>query len=170
MRIQDALTISRIVFVPLVMVCWGANATVWRWAGLALFVVLAITDYADGRIARYRHETSRFGAYVDPFADKLLVLGGASVLVGDHRLSVWWFFFVLARELGVSTLRAVLRPGATLPASVGAKFKTLSQLVAVGASSVFSGWGPHLLLAVSLVLTLGTGIDYLRRMWHAIDF
>ncbi|MCY0879842.1 MAG: CDP-alcohol phosphatidyltransferase family protein [Firmicutes bacterium] len=170
MKIQDALTLSRVVFIPLVMVCWGAGGQQWHWLGLALFSALALTDYADGRIARHRHETSRFGAYTDPLADKLLVLGCASVLVGDHRLSVWWFFLVLTRELSISTLRALLRPGVTLPASVPAKFKTLSQLVAVGSSSVFSGWGPDVLLGLSLLLTLGTGVDYFRRTWSAIDF
>lgn len=168
-KLADALTFSRIVLTPIVAWMWLSSSLAMRWWGVALFVVAGLTDIADGRIARHLNQTSRFGSYVDPFADKLLVLGAAAVLVYDHRLSVWWFLLVLARELAVTTLRSVLKPGTSMPASQLAKWKTLSQMFAVGAAAVLSGSLPLALIVLSGALTLWTGIEYIVHFWAAVE-
>lgn len=169
MKLADALTFSRLVLMPVIAILWLSPAGTVRWVGVAVFVVAGLTDIADGRIARYRHEATRFGSYVDPFADKLLVLGTAAVLVSVHRLWVWWFVVVMARELAVVTLRSVLKPGADMPASRLAKWKTLSQMLAVGSAAVLAGPLPDGLLVLSGVLTVITGVQYIQHFWSAIE-
>lgn len=169
MRLADWFTLARVVLTPLVAALWLTPRVSWHWIGLGCFVVAGLTDFADGRIARHRQETSKFGSYVDPLADKILVLVCAAVLVFDHRLSVWWYVVVLTRELAVSTLRSVLKPGASMPASGLAKWKTISQLFAIGAASVLTGVLPWGLVVLSGLLTVWTGIEYIRGYWHAIE-
>ncbi len=168
-KLADWLTLSRVLLTPVIAAMWLSPALAWHWAGVAVFVVAGLTDVADGRIARYLNQTSRFGAYVDPLADKLLVLVTAAALVFDHRLAVWWLAVVVARELAVTTLRSVLKPGVSMPARPLAKWKTLVQLFAVGAASVLSGWVPLTLLIVSAVLTVWTGGEYIRDYWPHIE-
>lgn len=168
-KLADWLTFSRVLLTPVIAAMWLSPALAWRWAGVAVFVVAGLTDVADGRIARYLNQASRFGAYVDPLADKLLVLVTAAVLVFDHRLAVWWLALVVARELAVTTLRSVLKPGVSMPARPLAKWKTLVQLFAVGAASVLSGWIPLTLLILSGALTVWTGGEYIRDYWPHIE-
>lgn len=169
LKVADWLTISRVVFTPIIAALWITSSLTLHWIGLWIFVVAGLTDAADGRIARHLQQSSPFGSYLDPFADKVLVLGTAAVLVYDHRLAVWWFFLVLARELSVTTLRSVLKPGVRMPAVRLAKWKTVTQLFALGAAAVLSGALPLGLALVSLVLTLWTGVIYVIRFWPAIE-
>ena len=168
-KIADALTFSRLVLMPVVVLLWLSSDPGVRWAGVAVFVVAGLTDIADGRIARHLNETTRFGSYVDPFADKMLVLGTAAVLVYSHRLWLAWFIVVLAREMAVVTLRSVLKPGAQMPASSWAKWKTVTQLFAVGSAAVLTGAIPVALVIVSGLLTVWTGFEYVRHFWSSID-
>lgn len=169
LKLADALTFSRVVLTPIIAWLWLGHSLRVHWIGLGLFVVAGLTDIADGRIARHLGQTTRFGSYVDPFADKMLVLAAGAVLVFDHRLSVWWFVVVLARELAVTTLRSVLTPGSEMPASATAKWKTVSQLFTIGAAAVLSGSVPIALMILSGLLTIWTGAEYLVRFWGAID-
>jgi len=165
----DWLTFSRILLAPIIAGLWLTRSINVHWIGLVIFIVAGLTDFADGRIARHLKQTSRFGGYVDPLADKILVLGTASVLIFDHRLSVWWFFIVLTRELAVTTLRSVLKPGTTMTASRLAKWKTVTQLFAIGAASVLTGALPLGLVLLSGAMTVWTGYEYIRNFWHAIE-
>lgn len=169
LKLADWFSLSRVVLTPVVAWLWIAQPLSVHWIGVGVFVIAGLTDIADGRIARHMEQTTRFGSYVDPFADKLLVLGTAAALVYDHRLAVWWFTLVLARELAVLTLRSVLKPGTHMPASGLAKWKTLTQLFAIGAASVFTGLLPLALVVLSGVLTLWTGIQYMRNFWSAVE-
>lgn len=168
-KVADYFTFSRVLFTPLIVFLWLPASLAVHWIGVGVFIVAGLTDVADGRIARHLKQTSRFGSYVDPLADKLLVLATAAVLVYDHRVSVWWFIVVLARELAVTTLRSVLKPGTVMAASRTAKWKTLSQLFAIGAASVFTGFVPLGLVILSGVLTIWSGAEYVVRFWGAID-
>lgn len=159
-RWADVLTWARVGATPLVMGLWLQPGEGARWAGTALFIAAGLTDWLDGRLARRSGLTSPVGTYLDPVADKILVLGGALAQVAGHQLSLWWAFGILVRELAVTGLRAVLPPGQTLPASQAAKWKTTWQMAALAATAVSRGawtWG---LWGVAMVLTLGTGVQY----------
>ena len=138
------------------------------WTTFTLWVALAATDGVDGWIAR-RHGTTRSGAFLDPLADKVLVFGAMVMLVSIDQF--WWVPVALigARELAVSMLRIQFgRRGLAIPATKGAKLKTLMQALAVGVA-LWPGGAQDLadrlapvLLGVAVVLTLVTGWQYFQ--------
>ncbi|MGI9033482.1 MAG: CDP-alcohol phosphatidyltransferase family protein [Acidimicrobiales bacterium] len=160
----NALTLARVVATPvlLAMVLAGGPA----WAALALWLGVVVTDIADGVVARHQGAT-RSGAFLDPLADKVLVLGAMVALVVRSRL--WWLpvFGIGLREVAVSGYRSwVGRRGVSIPARPWAKVKTIVQDVAVGMALAPVG-GPGYrqavaaVLWVAVVLTVVTGAQYL---------
>ena len=170
-NLPNALTLGRLLVVPLfaallltVSESDGGRLLLW-----ALFTAACLTDVVDGRIARSRGQVTDFGILADPIADKALV---GSALVGLSLLGElpWWVTaVVLGRELGVTLLRAwaVRRCAAVMPAGRGGKLKALSQNIAV---ALYLLPLPGLLvglrtpaLAVAVVATVWTGVDYLLQ-------
>ncbi len=159
------VTVTRLLVSPVLFALITDQGATWTtfW----LWFVLAATDGVDGWIAR-RHGTTRSGAFLDPLADKVLVFGAMVMLVTIERF--WWVPVALigARELGVSLLRIHFgRRGLAIPATKGAKLKTLVQALAVGAAlwpgvAEHQSWLATWLLGVALVLTLFTGWQYFR--------
>ena len=164
MNLANLITVGRIALVPVfVVVAYGETA---RAAAVA-FVVFAIasaSDSLDGYVARRHRTVSRAGQFLDPLADKLLILGSLAslALVGDLP---WWAVIVIGlREAAVTALRVVLLRGreVVLPANVWGKVKTLTQVVAIGMFlwPGFSQVTRDLLLALAIVLTIWSGIHY----------
>ncbi len=160
----NALTMIRVIATPvlLIMVMSGGPT----WAALAVWVGVAITDVADGVVARRQGET-RSGAFLDPLADKVLVVGVMAALVVKSRL--WWPPVVLIglREVVLSGYRSwVGRRGVSVPARHWAKVKTVVQDLAVGMAlapldSPVYRHSVAALLWVAVVLTIVTGVQYL---------
>ncbi len=161
----NGVTVARAAFTPvLLFVIIGSGAS---YPALALWIVLAGSDGVDGYLAR-RHGTTRSGAFLDPLADKLLVLG-AMVALAARGVFGWLPVGLIAgRELAMSGYRSwVGRRGVSIPARRSAKAKTVVQAVAVGsalapltarrAPSVARG-----VLWASVALTLFSGVQYLR--------
>ena len=142
----------------------GGHETSWRVAAFVIFAVAMITDRFDGALARSYGTITEFGKLADPIADKALLgaaLIGLSLL---HELPWWITVVILVREIGVTVLRfAVLHRG-VIPASHGGKLKTLVQAVAIGLFVLpLSGvWhtAATVVMAIAIVLTVVTGIDY----------
>jgi CDP-diacylglycerol--glycerol-3-phosphate 3-phosphatidyltransferase len=166
-NIANILTMLRIALVPVFLVLLfvgDGHETGWRIAATAVFAVAAITDRVDGQLARRRGLVTDFGKLADPIADKALIgaaLVGLSVL-GD--LSWWVTGVIAARELGITALRFAVLRHAVIPASRGGKAKTLVQTLAIG---VYLLPLPDVvmpvavvLMALAVLLTVGTGIDY----------
>ena len=136
-NLPNMLTLSRIVAIPLVVACFWLDRGWAQWFSMALFVAAAVTDWFDGYFARRYHQISRFGRFLDPIADKLLVAAALVMLVDNSTLdglNVLAALIILAREILVSGLReflAELRVG--LPVSALAKWKTAVQMVAIAA-------------------------------------
>ncbi len=135
------------------------------WLSLGMWVVLAGTDGFDGVVAR-RHGTTRSGAFLDPLADKVLVLGALVVLVVKHRF--WWLpvALIALRELVISGYRSyAVRRGVSIPARKWAKVKTVAQDVAVGFALLplteHQHWVANGVLWGAVALTLVTGAQYL---------
>jgi CDP-diacylglycerol--glycerol-3-phosphate 3-phosphatidyltransferase len=157
------VTVARLLVSPILFAMIADKGA--SWATFLLWVALAATDGVDGWIAR-RHGTTRSGAFLDPLADKVLVFGAMVMLVSIDRF--WWLPVALIgiRELGVSLLRIHFgRQGLAIPATKGAKLKTLVQALAVGAAlwpgvAEDQSWLASSLLAVAVVLTLFTGWQY----------
>lgn len=170
LNVANILTMARMVLVPVFLFSLfeaGGYDTTWRLIAFGVFAVASFTDHIDGTLARKHGLVTDFGKIADPIADKALI---GSALVGLSILDVlpWWITIVIAvREVGVTLLRFwVIRYG-VIPASRGGKAKTMAQIIAIGlfllpANSVIElvAW---VVMAVALVLTVVTGIDYVIR-------
>jgi CDP-diacylglycerol--glycerol-3-phosphate 3-phosphatidyltransferase len=160
----NAVTVIRLLATPLLMnLVLHTGAT---WATVTMWFLIASTDGVDGFVAR-RMGATRSGAFLDPLADKVCVLGAMVSLV--QRGLFWWapVALIALREVGLVGYRSVLgRRGISIPASKGAKLKTLVQSLAVGAALLPTTANHHsvalTLLWAALVLTVVTGVQYLR--------
>jgi CDP-diacylglycerol--glycerol-3-phosphate 3-phosphatidyltransferase len=159
----NLVTIGRLVLtIPLLGMIIADGAS---WSALALWIALCITDGIDGHLAR-RQGTTRSGAFLDPLADKVLVLGAMWALVANDTF--WWLpiGIITIRELGIQGFRSYWgRKGLAVPASSMAKAKTVVQEVAVGlaiAPLIYDEalWLANVTLAVAVVLTVVSGVQY----------
>jgi CDP-diacylglycerol--glycerol-3-phosphate 3-phosphatidyltransferase len=161
-NVANALTVLRLVLVPVFVACLLAGGTGWRVAAFVVFVVASVTDLLDGRLARSRGLITDFGKIADPIADKALT-GAALVTLSALGELAWWVTVViLAREISVTLLRFwVIRRG-VIAASRGGKLKTLLQVVAI---ALYVLPGPpavvrEVVMAAAVAVTVVTGIDY----------
>lgn len=168
--LPNALTLLRLLLVPVfawLLLAGGGHDPAHRLTAALVFMLAAATDLVDGELARRRHEVTNFGKIADPIADKALT-GTALVILSWLGDLPWWVTAVIiVREVAVTLLRfRVIRHG-VIPASRGGKAKTLAQIVAI---FLYLLPGEGLLvplrvvaIAVALVLTLATGVDYAMR-------
>ena len=174
-NLPNALTVLRFLLVPVYAVLLfqdGGHAPWWRFWAWAVFVLAAVTDGIDGKIARQRGEITNFGKVADPIADKALT---GTAFIGLSLLGVvWWWVTVviLVREIGITVLRFVVIRHGVMPAGRGGKLKTMLQTLSLGALT-FPLWvlplGDAWLLVASvvlgaaLVMTVLSGIDYVFK-------
>jgi CDP-diacylglycerol--glycerol-3-phosphate 3-phosphatidyltransferase len=138
LNLPNALTLSRIFIVPfLVVVLLTRFPSDWlgvsqQLLGLALFVGASFTDWLDGYLARKRGQVSTLGILLDPIADKLLISAALVSLVENRLAPAWAIVIIIGREFAVSGLRSIAAAeGFTIAASKKAKFKMLSQVLAI---------------------------------------
>lgn len=177
LNIANALTCLRLLLVPVfvaALVVEDGTDTFWRLVAFAVFAVAALTDRLDGQLARSRGLVTWFGALADPIADKALT---GAALIGLSVLGIvpWWVTIViLGREIGITVLRFVVIRRGVIAASRGGKAKTVAQTVAIGLfllplTLLWPDAGIGFLavqwtaMALALVLTVVTGIDYLVK-------
>ena len=189
MNLANKLTIFRIILVPVMMLVpvLGLNQELW---GIPLtyliidliFIIASITDKLDGYIARSRNQITTFGKFLDPIADKILVIVAMLMLVGSGKIPYWIPAIVVIREFMVSGYRlvAVQKSGNVIAASIWGKIKTATQMVGLilafvdknvfGAifTSNLTGFDFALnlivtiMLSISVVATIVSGVDYLK--------
>jgi CDP-diacylglycerol--glycerol-3-phosphate 3-phosphatidyltransferase len=167
----NAVTVARLLAAPVyvvMLVVWGAS-----WINVVVGFVLAASDGLDGYIAR-RHGTTRSGAFLDPLADKAVVLGALVTLAAQGHLPWAPVVLIMLREVGMQLYRSwVGRRGVSIPARQSAKLKTFVQDLAVGACIIPPLAHQHALqvvvIWVACALTLYTGVEYVfdgRRALH----
>ena len=191
-NLPNVLTVIRAVLVPVFMVflCFPIfSDTVIRLVGASLFGAISLTDMLDGKLARKYHLVSDFGKFLDPLADKLLVLGAMLALipfmgVGEGRINLFGIllifatFIVILRELAVTSLRLLCKrsEGTVIAANMAGKVKTVSQIIFILAAllepivwrlmePLFVWTVPVLTyasLAVMVIMTIVSGINYFR--------
>lgn len=172
MTIPNILTMSRVALIPVVVALLWADDPAMRWWAFGLFVVVAVTDYLDGYLARALDQASDLGALMDPIADKVLVAALIAGLLARGDIAGWdvaGAILILCREFLVSGLREFLaQRDLPLPVTKLAKWKTTAQLVALALLILAPLADPGQLIAISAIwwiataLTLITGYDYLR--------
>ncbi len=160
----NAVTIGRLLLSPLRL--FFIVDDVGSWPAVLLWIALAATDGVDGWLAR-KHGTTRSGAFLDPLADKVLVLGAMWALVAAERFAFVPVALITVREAAIQAFRSYwVRRGLAVPATYWAKVKTVVQEVAVGLALL--PWTEHresigdVALWFAVVLTLATGLTYLR--------
>ncbi len=172
--LPNLLTLSRIFVIPALIAAFYLPGNLANWVTFALFAGAGVTDYFDGALARSQGSVSRFGRFLDPVADKLLVSATIFMLVATDRISDWHLLpalIILCREILVSGLReflAELRIG--MPVTRLAKWKTAAQILALSVLLIgAAGWSRLYpvelglaLLWIAGLLTVVTGYDYLR--------
>jgi CDP-diacylglycerol--glycerol-3-phosphate 3-phosphatidyltransferase len=187
LTLPNLLTLSRILAVPiLVFLLWRPTPIDYA-VTFVLYCIVGITDYFDGYLARAQGQISRFGQFLDPIADKIMVAAVIVMLISSRKanpvpeidgLHIIAALIILLREIIVSGLREFLAPlNVSMPVSTLAKWKTTFQLVALGAL-ILGGAFPHdpwvhnvglACLWVAAALTLVTGYDYLRTGVRHMD-
>ncbi|MEU8566990.1 CDP-diacylglycerol--glycerol-3-phosphate 3-phosphatidyltransferase [Streptomyces pathocidini] len=169
-NIANILTMVRLLLVPgfvLLLLHNGGYDPAWRAFAWAAFGIAMITDLFDGHLARRYNLVTDFGKIADPIADKA-IMGAALICLSALGDLPWWVTgVILARELGITLMRFWVIRHAVIPASRGGKLKTLAQGTAVG-MYVLALTGPlatlrFWVMAVAVLLTVATGLDYVRQ-------
>lgn len=171
-NLPNSISLFRVLMVPVLMVFLLVDVPGGDIVALFVFLVAAASDFLDGYLARRSHQTTVLGAFLDPLADKLLVIAALVSLVGLGDLSAWVAMVVIARELAVSGLRMVAASeNVVISASRWGKIKTAGQMLAIAALIVeprwlkpeWTLWGQKVtwyLVMLMLALTVISGVMY----------
>lgn len=164
----NKITVLRIILVPVFMVLLYLGQTYWA---LAVYIVACVSDFVDGKIARKYNQITDFGKFMDPLADKMLVLAAMCYFVEIGLIPGWVVAVVLLREFGVSGLRLLaVEQGIVIAAAWSGKIKTGVTMVALGVL-ILAGqpWfpAPEVIAVVCwlliLITTLYSGIEYFAK-------
>ena len=190
MNLPNKLTITRIILTFIFIYFISQEGFVYITAATLLFILACLTDFADGYIAKKRHQVSDFGKLMDPIADKFLILAAFLAFVRMQIVENWMVILILGREIIVTSLRiSALNKGKVLAAERAGKHKTVSQMVAIFAilgfiifkeslysrsqwSEAIEVWwkcGIDILMLITVGLTLISGLSYLwnnRKLIH----
>lgn len=169
LNLANKLTIFRILCVPVFVLAMYQNPG--GILAFLIFSIAALTDSLDGYIARKYNMITNFGKFMDPLADKILVLSAFVMMTDAGQLSAWMTIIVLSRELAITGFRVLAADkGLTIAASSMGKIKTISQMVTIVVYFIkeISGipiLGPiYMLLAYIMVIaTVVSGIDYIAK-------
>lgn len=159
MNTANKLTMIRVVLIPVFIVLLYWNLTL---AAVAVFILASVTDFIDGYVARHYNQITDFGKFMDPLADKLLVMSAMAWFVEAGWMPGWAFFIVLAREFAVTGLRLVaVEQGLVIAAGKSGKVKTASTMVCIILMLAVPGATLNLVcVAVILVTTVYSGVEY----------
>ncbi|MBL8640785.1 MAG: CDP-diacylglycerol--glycerol-3-phosphate 3-phosphatidyltransferase [Alphaproteobacteria bacterium] len=175
-NLPNAMTIGRLLTLPLLVILMMIDAAWAAWSALALYTLGCITDYLDGYLARRFHLESNFGKFLDPIADKIFIATVLICLIANHHLSGWGVIpvlLILCREFLISGLREFFGPqNIQFPVSRLAKWKTGIQMFALGFlimgeyGTTVIAWNVeigYILLICATILTVMTGWTYMKE-------
>ena len=174
MTTASKITLIRVAFIPMYIICMYLSNGVpgpWMWLSLALFIIASLTDYVDGYIARKYNQVTDFGKFLDPLADKLLVIAAMAILTEWGRFPAWALMIVLTREFAVTGLRLVaVQKGTVIAAGWSGKVKTASTMIGLCFWMGFPtdpilGW---IVTGIIVVTTLYSGVEYFIQNWKCL--
>lgn len=174
MTLASKITLIRVAFIPVFMLFMymsGGQTNVWMWLSLAVFILASLTDYVDGQIARKCNQVSDFGKFLDPLADKLLVIAAMTMFCEWGMMPAWALMLVLTREFAVTGLRLVaVGKGKVIAAGWSGKVKTASTMVGLCIWMAFPkiSWLAWIIIAVIVVTTIYSGIEYFIQNWKCL--
>ncbi len=172
MNTPNKLTLLRVLLIPvfLVVLYWGFPGS--QYAALAIFVIASLTDLLDGKIARKHDLVTDFGKFMDPLADKVLVVTAMLWFVEAGRFPAWAVAIVIFREFAVSGMRLIaVEGGRVIAAGWSGKVKTASTMVGLCVMFLFSvevlDW---IVIGVIVATTLYSGIEYFVKNRDCINW
>ena len=175
MNLANKLTMLRLLGVPVFIVLFNIYGTDNLITAL-VFALVAFTDFLDGYVARKYQMITTFGKFMDPLVDKVLTLAGFVMLTGVGLIPSWTVVVIIFRELLITGLRTVAASNnVTIAASNLGKAKTVSQFIAIiafllyGVLTGLQDWVFSLLLYISVILTIISGLEYLIKNKHVLD-
>ncbi|MGL5694817.1 MAG: CDP-diacylglycerol--glycerol-3-phosphate 3-phosphatidyltransferase [Peptostreptococcaceae bacterium] len=171
MNLPNKLTLFRIFLIPVFIILMMLNIPNKYLIACIIFIVASITDAMDGYIARKYNLVTDFGKFMDPLADKLLVISALTCMIEASLVPAWMVIIIVSRELTVSILRAIAAAeGKVIAASGGGKLKTITQMLSVIVLLLGANFNNALLLNIGFVcilvatlLTLYSGWEYLYK-------
>ena len=176
-NLPNSITMARISVVPFLFLLLASPGPFWSLVLAALFVLAAITDFADGFIARKYNMITTMGKFLDPLADKLIVNSAMILMIPIGRIDAWIVVIMIMRDLIVDGIRSIASSeGIYIQASILGKQKTLAQIFAVTALMIhypFLGLDAHfvgtIVLYVAFLLTIYSGMDYFIKFYRGTE-
>jgi CDP-diacylglycerol--glycerol-3-phosphate 3-phosphatidyltransferase len=169
MTTASKITLVRVAFIPVYMALMyisGGVPGIWLWLALAVFILAGVTDFVDGIVARKYNQITDFGKFLDPLADKLMVIGAMTIFCQWGLLPAWALMIVLTREFAVTGLRLVaVGKGTVIAAGWSGKVKTASTIICLCIWMAFPtsqmiGW---IATAVIIATTVYSGAEYFMQ-------
>ena len=162
MTIANKLTLFRIALIPAFLAVLYVGFANSNYVAMAIFIVAGLTDIADGYIARKRGEVTDFGKFIDPMADKILVVSALLWFVEKGDVPAWAALVVIIREFLVTGLRLVaVSNGRVIAAAVSGKIKTVATMICLSAMFLeLLPWMIYVCLGVIIATTLASGVEY----------
>lgn len=186
MNLPNKITLCRIILIPFMMIVplFGIKSTllginVGNLISLAIFLIASFTDYLDGHIARKNNLVTNFGKFLDPIADKLLVLTALIMFVEAGKLPAWIPVVIAAREFMVSGIRMLAAgEGNVIAASMLGKIKTVSQMIAISLAFLdnnsFMAFTSKCLcipeLVLNILMSIAMLVSVIATIWSGIDY
>ena len=172
MTTANKITIFRVILVPvlLVLMYWDFHGHMY-WS-LAVFILASVSDFADGYIARHYNQVSDFGKFMDPLADKLLVISAMLMFVSWGTMPAWALLIVVAREFAVTGLRLVaVDNGRVIAAAWSGKIKTATTMVCICLMMLWNvSWLNILCWVLIVATTVYSGCEYFYKNRDALSF
>ena len=165
MNTANKLTLLRVVMIPLFLLVLYLDVPGANYWALAIFVIASLTDTLDGYIARHYNQTTDFGKFMDPLADKCLVTAAMLWFVEIVQMPGWALLVVIIREFGVSGLRMVAADkGRVIAAGWSGKVKTASTMVCIVLMLLpIAPWVNNICVAVIVLATIYSGVEYFMK-------
>ena len=174
MTLASKITLVRVAMIPAYMATMylsRGEAGLWMYLSLAIFIIASLTDFVDGYIARHYNQTTDFGKFLDPLADKLLTVAAMAMFCEWGIFPAWALMVILTREFAVSGLRMVAsQKGSVIAAGWSGKVKTASTMVGLCAMMAFPGinilnW---VVIIMIVATTLYSGVEYFVQNWKCL--
>ena len=174
MTTASKITLVRVAMIPLyrvLMYLSSGQPGLWMWLALGVFILASLTDFVDGYIARHYNQTTDFGKFLDPLADKLLTLACMCMFCQWGQFPAWALMIVLTREFAVSGLRMVAGPkGKVIAAGWSGKVKTASTMIGLCFLMAFPtiGWLNWTVVIMIVATTVYSGVEYFVKNWNCL--
>ena len=174
MTLASKITLVRVAMIPAYMATMylsHGEAGLWMYLSLAIFIIASLTDFVDGYIARHYNQTTDFGKFLDPLADKLLTVAAMAMFCEWGIFPAWALMVILTREFAVSGLRMVAsQKGSVIAAGWSGKVKTASTMVGLCAMMALPGinvlnWAVIIMIVAT---TLYSGVEYFVQNWKCL--